>query len=211
MVAMLPVSSAPARIGQRVDPIVVDGSRSMTLYGLDEIDLIVLAVVLADHTEIVGDGLVHALCQLVLDQRVGDEAGDEDSEEERRSENDGDAEGRAAEQLTHAGCSRCCGWYGEAALERLVDLGAQPADMGFDDAGLRIEMKIPDALQQHGAGDARGLRRASATSSRLNSRGCRSIGLSPRRQTRRMIRSISRSATRSRSFAPAPAGGGQAR
>ena len=96
-----------ALVGQRVDPIVVDGSRSMTLYGLDEIDLVVLAVVLADHTEIVGDGLVHALSQLVLDQRVGDEAGDQDSEEERRSENDGDAKGRAAEQLTHAGCSRC--------------------------------------------------------------------------------------------------------
>src|SRR5690348_10452041 len=37
--------------------------------------------------------------------------------------------------------------------EPLVDLGAQAADMGFDHAGLRIEMEIPDILEQHGAGD----------------------------------------------------------
>src|SRR5690242_13761040 len=37
--------------------------------------------------------------------------------------------------------------------EALVDLGAQAADMRFDYAGLRVEMEIPDILEQHGAGD----------------------------------------------------------
>ena len=38
-------------------------------------------------------------------------------------------------------------------LERSVDLGSQAADMGLDDAGLRIEVEIPDPLQQHRLGD----------------------------------------------------------
>src|SRR5262245_38469598 len=37
--------------------------------------------------------------------------------------------------------------------ESPVDLGAQAADMGFDHAGLRVEMEIPHILEQHGAGD----------------------------------------------------------
>ena len=35
-------------------------------------------------------------------------------------------------------------------LEALVDLAAQAADMGFHHIGLRIEMEVPDLLQQHG-------------------------------------------------------------
>src|SRR6202158_3282393 len=34
-----------------------------------------------------------------------------------------------------------------------VDLAAQAADMGLDDIGLRVEVKFPDVLQQHSAGD----------------------------------------------------------
>ena len=41
----------------------------------------------------------------------------------------------------------------ERHVERPVDLGPQPADMGLDDTGLGIEMKVPDAFQKHGAGD----------------------------------------------------------
>src|SRR5579872_7406875 len=37
--------------------------------------------------------------------------------------------------------------------EALVDLRAQPRDVDVDDVGLRIEVIIPDVLQQHGAGD----------------------------------------------------------
>src|SRR4051812_21589634 len=38
-------------------------------------------------------------------------------------------------------------------LERLVDLGAQPRDVCLDDAGLRVEVEIPDPFQEHRAGD----------------------------------------------------------
>src|ERR1700730_8635834 len=34
-------------------------------------------------------------------------------------------------------------------FEALIDFTAQPADMAFDDAGLRIEMNAPHVLQQH--------------------------------------------------------------
>src|SRR4051812_3265873 len=34
----------------------------------------------------------------------------------------------------------------------LVDLGAQPGDMHVDHVGLRVEVIVPDVLQQHGAG-----------------------------------------------------------
>src|SRR6476660_3635284 len=37
--------------------------------------------------------------------------------------------------------------------EGSVDLGTQARNMRFDDAGLGIEVKIPDALEQHRAGD----------------------------------------------------------
>jgi hypothetical protein len=37
--------------------------------------------------------------------------------------------------------------------EAFVDLGAQPADMGFDDVSARIEMNVPDMLKQHRTGD----------------------------------------------------------
>ena len=36
-------------------------------------------------------------------------------------------------------------------LEALVDLGAQARDVDVDDVGLRVEMIIPDVLEQHGA------------------------------------------------------------
>src|SRR5258705_39005 len=34
-----------------------------------------------------------------------------------------------------------------------VDLGTQAADVGLDHAGARIEMKVPDILEQHGTRD----------------------------------------------------------
>src|SRR5882757_9397905 len=34
-------------------------------------------------------------------------------------------------------------------FEAMIDLTAQPADVAFDDAGLRIEMDAPHVLQQH--------------------------------------------------------------
>src|ERR671934_567441 len=37
--------------------------------------------------------------------------------------------------------------------EALVNLRAQPADLDIDDVGLRIKVKVPDRLEQHGAGD----------------------------------------------------------
>src|SRR5882757_4994424 len=36
-------------------------------------------------------------------------------------------------------------------LKTLVDLGAQPRNVHVDHVGLRIEMIVPDVLQQHGA------------------------------------------------------------
>src|SRR2546426_838888 len=41
----------------------------------------------------------------------------------------------------------------EVGFAALVQLGAQSADMGFDDIGLRIEMIAPHPLEKHGAGD----------------------------------------------------------
>src|SRR5271169_2102136 len=38
-------------------------------------------------------------------------------------------------------------------LEAFVNLGAQPADMGFDHVRARIEMNVPDVLEQHRARD----------------------------------------------------------
>src|SRR5688572_21630606 len=40
----------------------------------------------------------------------------------------------------------------QRALESLVDGGAQPADVHVDHVGLRVEMQVPDGLEQHGAG-----------------------------------------------------------
>src|SRR5258707_9073028 len=34
-------------------------------------------------------------------------------------------------------------------FKTMIDLTAQPADVAFDDAGLRIEMDTPHVLQQH--------------------------------------------------------------
>src|SRR5271168_648956 len=36
----------------------------------------------------------------------------------------------------------------DVELEAMIHLGAQPADVAFDDAGLRIEMYTPHVLQQ---------------------------------------------------------------
>src|SRR3972149_10610519 len=38
----------------------------------------------------------------------------------------------------------------QVIIEFPVNLGAQPADVGLDHAGVRIEMKSPDVLQEHG-------------------------------------------------------------
>src|SRR5690349_9348129 len=35
----------------------------------------------------------------------------------------------------------------------VIDLAAQPPDIDVDDVGRRVEMQVPDVLQQHGAGD----------------------------------------------------------
>ena len=43
-------------------------------------------------------------------------------------------------------------WISSAGMAA-VHLGAQPAHMGFHDIGARIEIQLPDILQQHGAGD----------------------------------------------------------
>ena len=34
-----------------------------------------------------------------------------------------------------------------------IELAAQAADMGFDNIGFGIKMKIPDVFKQHGASD----------------------------------------------------------
>src|SRR5690606_45832 len=39
----------------------------------------------------------------------------------------------------------------QGLLEVLVDLRSEPGDVDVDDIGLRIEMIIPDVLEQHGA------------------------------------------------------------
>src|SRR5690606_288861 len=39
----------------------------------------------------------------------------------------------------------------EVVVEIPVDLRAQPAHVGLDDRGVRVEMEIPHALEQHGA------------------------------------------------------------
>jgi hypothetical protein len=36
-------------------------------------------------------------------------------------------------------------------LKAFVDLGAQPADVGFDDIRAWVEMNVPDVLKQHRA------------------------------------------------------------
>src|SRR3954447_19372121 len=38
-------------------------------------------------------------------------------------------------------------------LEASIDLAAQTADMGFDDVRARIEMNVPDVLEEHRACD----------------------------------------------------------
>ena len=40
----------------------------------------------------------------------------------------------------------------QRAVEILVDLLPQPADMHVDDVGLRVEVIVPDVLEQHRAG-----------------------------------------------------------
>src|SRR5262245_29210754 len=37
--------------------------------------------------------------------------------------------------------------------EALINFIAQSADLDIDDVGLRIKVKVPDRLKQHGAGD----------------------------------------------------------
>src|SRR5690606_29530527 len=41
----------------------------------------------------------------------------------------------------------------QRALEAAVDLRAQPADVHVDHVGLRVEVVVPDALEQHRARD----------------------------------------------------------
>ena len=36
-------------------------------------------------------------------------------------------------------------------FKAFVDFGAQPADVGFDDICPRVEMNVPDVLEQHRA------------------------------------------------------------
>jgi hypothetical protein len=38
-------------------------------------------------------------------------------------------------------------------LEAFVDFAAQPADVALDDVGARVEMNVPDVLEQHRARD----------------------------------------------------------
>src|SRR6202011_1456551 len=40
----------------------------------------------------------------------------------------------------------------QGLTEGLIDLRPQPADVGIDDAGLRIELEVPDAFEQHRSG-----------------------------------------------------------
>src|SRR5437588_9685286 len=49
--------------------------------------------------------------------------------------------------------SRAANGMDERRVEIAVDLGAQPRDMDVDHVGLRIEMIIPDVLEQHRARD----------------------------------------------------------
>src|SRR4051812_26685578 len=49
--------------------------------------------------------------------------------------------------------ARTPGGVDQVVGEGAVDLGAQARNMGFDDAGLGIEVKVPDALEQHRPGD----------------------------------------------------------
>src|SRR3979411_1585584 len=46
--------------------------------------------------------------------------------------------GRRTKQVS---CAAHC--FQELNIEPLVDLGSKPADMGFDDVGSRIEVKLP--------------------------------------------------------------------
>src|SRR5271156_6067760 len=41
----------------------------------------------------------------------------------------------------------------QLGFEAFVELGAQPADVGFDDIRARVEMNVPDVLEQHRARD----------------------------------------------------------
>src|SRR5262245_14642338 len=63
------------------------------------------------------------------------------------------------ERLTRDGLARCmqavAGVTDRAQKlngKRPVDLRAQAADVRLDDAGLGIEMEVPDAFEQHGTG-----------------------------------------------------------
>src|SRR5277367_1664604 len=38
-------------------------------------------------------------------------------------------------------------------VKPFVNLGAQPTDMGLNDVRARVEMNVPDVLEQHRAGD----------------------------------------------------------
>src|ERR1700719_1834703 len=78
-------------------------------------------------------------------------------------------------------------------FEAFVDLGAQPADVGFDDIRARGEMNVPDVLEQHRSVTTWPACRIRYSSKR-NSLGCSSIN-SPRRRTVRDSKSSSRSST----------------
>ena len=99
----------------------------------------------------------------IAEQKTGEER--EDDEIDRRQ-----LEGRRAEEIRQERCvcraprsrpasagavtdhvSRAADGVDQRVLEALVDLGAQAADMHVDDIGLRVEMIVPDVLQQHGA------------------------------------------------------------
>src|ERR1700704_4676010 len=75
-----------------------------------------------------------------------------------------------------------------------TEFPAEAAYMGFDDRRSRIEMKIPDMLEQHCPGDNLA-RMPHQVFKKAEFTGCNSIFRSPCRQLRR-VRSISRSPTR---------------
>src|SRR5689334_18841789 len=59
------------------------------------------------------------------------------------------------ERIARSGCehvARASNSVQERLFEPVVQLAAEPADVDVDDVGARIEVIVPDLLEQHGAG-----------------------------------------------------------
>ncbi len=82
------------------------------------------------------------------DGLIGQNAVDQEGRQEQSGKDDRQPECRVAQQPSpeHGCYSQCCARYGAAGRRRLVDLGPQPADVGFYYARLGVESESPQTF-----------------------------------------------------------------